>query len=282
MPTSCEHIPVSVVIPCFRCASTIGRAVESIIRQTKTPAEVILIDDASGDDTLAVLQQLAQAHLGWVKVLQMGKNQGVASARNAGWDAATQPYIAFLDADDEWRPEKLDIQYEYMRKDPKIAVTGHQYILLRNSKPILHNLPTPSYKSISSLSLLFRNCFPTSSVMLKSKLPFRFSPGKRSAEDYYLWQQVAFAGLPVIRIETPLVHYYKALYGEGGLSGKLWQMEKGELSNFVALYQSGSINLLLYIAAMGFSITKYFKRLAVAWINQAANVLRQKMKSHEI
>lgn len=276
MMISCEPIPVSVVIPCFRCAATIARAVESITRQTKKPAEVILIDDASRDGTLAILQQLAQAHPGWVKILQLDNNQGVASARNAGWDMATQPYIAFLDADDEWRQEKLAIQYGYMRENPKIAVTGHQHIVLRHSQPTQSNLSTPQCNIISPLKLLFKNCFPTSSVMLKKKLPFQFSPGKRCAEDYYLWLQLAFAGFSIVRIEAPLVHYYKALYGEGGLSAQLWKMEKGALSNFVALYRSGSINWLLFIAATGFSIIKYVKRLAVAWINQATNRVRRK------
>ena len=162
-----------------------------------------------------------------------------------------------------------------MQGNPKIAVTGHQYVWLRNSKPILHNLPAPSYKIISPLNLLFKNCFPTSSVMLKNELAFRFSPGKRCAEDIFLWQQIAFTGLPIVRIEAPLVNYYKALYGEGGLSAKLWQMEKGELSNFVALYQAGSIDWLLFIAATGFSVVKYLKRLVVAWINKTIYLLHQ-------
>lgn len=266
--------PVSVIIPCYRCTETIERAVASIARQTLPPEEVLLVEDCSGDDgeTLDLLYRLQQQYRDKVdlKIISLKENGGPAGARNAGWDAATQPYIAFLDADDEWHPEKLDLQYEYMRGNPKIAVTGHQYIWLLNSKPTLHALSISSYKNISPLSLLFKNCFPTSSVMLKNKIPFRFTAGKRCAEDFYLWQQVAFAGFPIVRIEAPLVHYYKALYGEGGLSAQLWKMEKGELSNFVALYRAGSINWLLFIAATGFSIAKYVKRLAVTWINRAA------------
>ena len=56
--------PVSVVIPCYRCAATIARAIASIAQQTRKPAEVLLVDDASGDGTLAVLQELAQQHTG--------------------------------------------------------------------------------------------------------------------------------------------------------------------------------------------------------------------------
>jgi glycosyltransferase involved in cell wall biosynthesis len=265
--------PVSVIIPCYRCTKTIERAVASIARQTLPPEEVLLVEDCSDDEgkTLDLLYRLPQKYQDRIelKIISLEKNGGPAVARNAGWEAATQPYIAFLDADDEWHPEKLNVQYEYMRRNPKIAVTGHQHILSLNSNPTQGAVSTASYKDIAPLSLLFKNCFPTSSVMLrKIEIPFRFTAEKRYCEDIYLWQQLAFAGFPIVRIEAPLLHYYKALYGEGGLSAQLWKMEKGELDNLLALYRAGSINLLLFLAATGFSITKHVKRLLVTWINR--------------
>jgi glycosyltransferase involved in cell wall biosynthesis len=260
---------VTVVVPCYRCTETIERAVTSIIRQTLLPEEVLLVEDYSDDggetlDSLYRLQQLYQDNV-HLKVITLKKNGGPAGARNAGWDAATQPYIAFLDADDEWHPEKLDIQYRYMRENPKIAITGHGYTLLRDSNPTPFTLPIMKFKNISPISLLFHNCFPTSSVMLKNSIPFRFTAEKRCAEDFYLWQQIAFAGFQIVRIEARLVQYYKALYGEKGLSGQLWKMEMGELGNFAALYRSRSINGLLFIAATSFSIMKYVKRQIDTW-----------------
>ena len=271
--------PISVIIPCYRCTETIGRAIFSIIQQTLQPEEVLLVEDCSGDEgrTLDSLQCLRQEYLNKVdlKIIPLEKNSGPAGARNAGWDVATQPYITFLDADDEWHPEKLGTQYGYMRENPEIAVTGHQYILVRNSKPTLPIISISSYKEISPLSLLFKNCFPTSSVMLKRKIPFRFTAGKRYAEDIYLWQQIAFTGFSIVRIEASLVHYYKAFYGEGGLSAQLWKMEKGELSNFVDLYQAGNINWLSFVAATGFSVTKFVKRLIVTGGKQVISSLHR-------
>jgi len=253
--------PVSVVIPCFRCATTIARAVASIAQQTRKPAEVILVDDVSGDGTLDILQALAQQHAGWIKVIALKKNLGAASARNAGWEAARQPYIAFLDADDTWHREKLHIQYEYMCGNPDAAVSGHQCIGLRNGKLQPDLPPHRGATKIGAVSLIFRNCFSTPTAMLKRNIPFRFSAGKRYAEDLYLWQQIAFSGLPVMRIESPLAYIHKAPYGEGGLSAQLWEMEKGELGNFLALYRAGSINLFLFFTASVFSMGKYFKRV---------------------
>ena len=275
LPGKLMRAPISVIIPCYRCTQTIERAVASIARQTLAPEEVLLVEDYSDDEgkTLDLLYRLLQKYQDGIclKIISLENNGGPAVARNAGWNAATQPYIAFLDADDEWYPEKLEIQYRYMRENPKIAVTGHQHILSLDGKPALCAVSTASYTNtnISPLSLLFKNCFPTSSVMLKKdNVPFRFTAKKRYCEDFFLWQQLAFAGFPIVRIEALLLHYYKALYGEGGLSAQLWKMEMGELSNLVALYRAGSINLLLFVAATGFSIAKHVKRLAVTWISR--------------
>jgi len=66
--TNIAIAPVSVIIPCYRCASTIQGAVQSVSNQTQKPVEVILVDDASGDDTLAALHELAQQNSDWIKL----------------------------------------------------------------------------------------------------------------------------------------------------------------------------------------------------------------------
>jgi glycosyltransferase involved in cell wall biosynthesis len=71
---------------------------------------VIVIDDASTDETLAKLMELRSRYGdGWIKVLRLGRNQGPATARNAGWMEAEKRYIAFIDADDAWHPRKIEI-----------------------------------------------------------------------------------------------------------------------------------------------------------------------------
>lgn len=268
-----DTVPVSVVIPCFRCTHTIQRAIDSVIKQTRKSAEVILVDDAGEDGSLQILQDLEQTYPDWIKVIALSENQGAASARNAGWAAAAQPYIAFLDADDSWHPEKLRIQYEYMLHNPDVAVSGHQCIWLPDCE-ILPALPKNFLLTkISANGLLFKNAFSTPTVMLKRDIPFRFQDGKRFAEDLFLWQKIAFSNFQVMRIESPLAFVHKPLYGAGGLSAQLWKMEKGELSNFVALYQTCSINFLLYAAATFFSIIKFIKRLLMTGLIGLAKLL---------
>jgi glycosyltransferase involved in cell wall biosynthesis len=267
-------VPVSVVIPCYRCADTIGRAVDSIFSQNALPSEVILVEDGSGDATPAVLADLAKKHPDRVKAVFLELNRGAASARNAGWDIATQPYVAFLDADDTWHPEKLRIQYGFMRGNPDVALCGHQCVWLREAES-LPSLPTDLRATgITARSLLFRNAFSTPSVMLRRDIPFRFLEGKRCAEDLLLWQQVAFAGLPVVRLESPLAYVHKPLYGAGGLSAQMWRMEMGELHNLAYLFRSGKIGIVLASSSMLYSLAKFIRRLLVTKLMAVAKAWR--------
>lgn len=262
-----KTVSVSVVIPCFRCKETIGRALESIFSQRVRPSEIILVDDASNDGTLEELHKLSEKYFGHLIIVQMKCNLGAASARNAGWAIAKQSYIAFLDSDDSWHPEKLCIQYEYMLRNPDVLLSGHQCIL-KHENSTMPVLPANwNATLISSNSLLFRNSFSTPTVMLKRDIPFRFQDGKRYAEDFFLWQQIALAGFKVARIEAPLAYVHKPIYGSGGLSSQLLNMEKGELENFIALYDAGFIRAPLFTLAVIFSIAKCIKRLLITKIN---------------
>lgn len=256
-------VPVSVVIPCYRCASTIGRAIDSVFAQSVIPFEVILVEDCSADETLEVLQTLENYHPERLKIIRMERNLGAASARNAGWAIATQPYIALLDADDSWYPEKLRIQYEYMSNNPDVVLCGHQCVLIRDrddSRALFENFHVTR---INAISLLFKNAFSTPTVMLKRDIPFRFKEGKRFAEDLLLWQLIAFSGLQVARIESPLAYVHKPLFGAGGLSVQLWKMEKGELSNFEFLYRTRKIGLILFFFSVSFSMAKFLRRFFI-------------------
>jgi len=253
--------PISVIIPCYRCASTIGRAVDSVFSQSITPAEVVVIEDCSGDETLAALQELERIYQGRITIVQMKANCGVASARNAGWAIATQPYIAFLDADDSWHPEKLRIQYEYMSNNPDVVLCGHKcaWVIDETTPTVLSK--DRAVTRISAHSLLFKNAFSTPTVMMKRNIPFRFADGQRYVEDAFLWQQIALFGLAVARIESDLAYIHKAPYGSAGLSARLWKMERAELGNFVSHYRAGRIGSGLLLVVAVFSCAKHVRRI---------------------
>lgn len=264
------YVPVSVVIPCYCCSETIERAVGSIINQTQLPVEIWLIDDASPDEgrTLNKLHELKARYTDTVQIeiIKLPVNGGPSVARNAGWEAATQPYIAFLDADDAWHPQKLEIQYGWMNEHPEIALTCHKCLCLEGdsfpqSGEHLPKVEKFHVRWITKLSLLFSNCFSTPSVMLKNDLPFRFEPQKRYSEDYLLWLQITLSSYQCAFLDLPLAYLYKAPYGEDGLSADLWKMEKGELDTYYRVYKEGYINLFAWLFLVLFSLAKFFHRV---------------------
>ncbi|MDD5056764.1 MAG: glycosyltransferase family 2 protein [Sideroxydans sp.] len=266
--------PVSVIIPCYRCANTIQRAVDSVTAQTMPAQEIILIDDFSNDEkkTLNTLDCLRQKYQkSNIKILRLEKNCGPGSARNAGWDVATQPYLAFLDADDSWHPNKLEIQYQWMAAHPNVVLSGHQSvkIAIDATLPILPE--KLSARSVNRSRLIFSNCFPTRSVMLKREITPRFIPGKRYAEDYLLWLTIVFGGQPAYVLNMPMAYSFKEEFGEGGLTGNLWKTQRGVLDTYQRLYKTGLISNPVLILIMGFSTLKYFRRWLIVRCRSALN-----------
>ena len=104
---------VSVIIPTYNRAGSISRSLKSILNQTFQDFEIIVVDDGSTDDTHQVTADLADAR---IRLLRHETNLGPGPARNTGMQAATGHYIAWLDSDDEWFPEKLETQLTAMRQ----------------------------------------------------------------------------------------------------------------------------------------------------------------------
>lgn len=122
LPADAVHQPVvSVVIPTRNRSRLVARAVGSVQRQTYPQLEIIVVDDASNDDTAAVVQSLADARIRYVR---HERNRGGAAARNTGIRAATGDYIAFLDDDDEWEPEKTAAQLPALAACDVVLCTG--------------------------------------------------------------------------------------------------------------------------------------------------------------
>lgn len=265
------HAPVSVVIPCYRCADTIGTAVESVLLQTWPVAEIILVEDCSGDGgvTLAALQRLKAAHASLqIHVVQLESNLGPGGARNAGWAIASEDYLAFLDADDSWHPRKTELQLGWMQAHPDAMLcAGRSMQLGAGVTPdALDSLPVV-YR-VRGSTLLRSNCFPTRSVMLRRQLGLRFDPSKRYTEDYLLWLQIVLSGMPAYVIDLPLAYTYKAEYGASGLTASLWKMECGEIDTYQRLRAQGLISKTGCYFLMVYSFLKFMRRLLFCAVRQ--------------
>jgi len=219
--------PVSVVVPCFKCGATIGDSIASVHAQTLRPAQVVLVDDASPDDTVGALHAVAAQYTpGWIEVVSLPENGGPSAARNAGWEHATQPYVAFLDADDTWVSTKIELQMRALRADPEIALLAHRMLVRDRDSPLPIAPEQARTHIVPRRRLLLNNPFPTASVVLRRDLPFRFDENYRRVEDFLLWGQIGFSGYRCAKLDQVLAYWHKANYGAGGLSEDLKAMHR--------------------------------------------------------
>ena len=114
---------ISVVIPAYNAAEYIGRAIDSVLAQTRRPDEIIVVDDGSTDDTAGIVETYGSQ----VRLIRQ-ENAGVSAARNTGINAATGEWIAFLDSDDEWLKEKLQLQVELLGRNPDLVWSTANFI----------------------------------------------------------------------------------------------------------------------------------------------------------
>lgn len=163
---------VSIVIPTYNREKQILRAVKSILNQTYQDFELIIVDDGSQDGTEDVIQTIKDDRIRYIK---LDKNQGVAHARNVGIQEAKSEYIAFLDSDDEWKPDKLELQMKKMcASSEKVGLIfsrmgGKQ----RNSEERFVCPPENYNKNILEgnifYSLLIQNVIGTPAMLVRKK-----------------------------------------------------------------------------------------------------------------
>jgi glycosyltransferase involved in cell wall biosynthesis len=143
-----ENPLVSVLMPVYNSSKFVSAAIESVLAQVYTHWELIIVDDASTDDTAAIVEKLSASHPK-IKFLKLRVNQGPGFCRNKATEMARGAYIAFLDSDDLWAPEKLLVQLNFMLKnDCTVSLTSYLHI---DEKGNLLNkrikaMPTLSYK----------------------------------------------------------------------------------------------------------------------------------------
>ncbi|GAH83893.1 unnamed protein product, partial [marine sediment metagenome] len=129
-----DNITVSVIIPTYNRADMVGRAIQSVINQTYQDFEIIIIDDASTDNTREVAREFQEREKR-IKYFKHEINKGGGAARNTGIKNSKGEYIAFLDSDDEWYPEKLEKQIEIFNKNDEnlgVVYSGVFYIDFRS------------------------------------------------------------------------------------------------------------------------------------------------------
>jgi glycosyltransferase involved in cell wall biosynthesis len=265
-------VPVSVVIPCYRCFDSIERAVDSVMLQTRIPAEVILVDDFSNDSlrTVSQLNVLKNKYANRCTfiIVELTENVGAGNARNVGWSKSSQPFIAFLDADDAWDVNKLEIQTKWMLEHKCYAFSSHQSVLKRGDFNFSQKSLAIDYLGINKFSMLFKNAIATRTVMVRSNIEQRFSINLRYAEDYYLWMSILFFGGLAAKINLPLAYTFKSNYSEYGLSTNLIGMHRGVKFVLRYLNLENKISYPLYFLACSYEMFKYRCRVMNVYVKK--------------
>jgi len=183
---------VTVVIPCYNGAAYLGAAIESALAQTHAPLEVLVIDDGSTDRSL----DLARSYGPPVRVISQS-NQGESVARNRGIDEARGDWIAFLDADDVWRPQKLQRQLAMTAADVLGVHTNFYLFGARNKLFEFSHIPVAERYSLERF-FLGRSPLAPSTIMVPKWLPVRFPVWTKYAEDTVYFVEIARLGRIVL------------------------------------------------------------------------------------
>ena len=185
--------PVSVVIPAFNAGATLARAIRSALHQTRPPAEILVIDDGSSDGSF----QIAESFGPPVRALYQ-RHAGAAAARNTGIAASIAPLIAFLDADDEWLPRRLQDQLPLHRRQLAFSFCGSHEVDgdgRRLGDTFMEWRPVRGTEAWRAL--LARNFVATPTVIADRQALLRvggFDPKLKVGEDQDLWIRLALRG----------------------------------------------------------------------------------------
>lgn len=187
---------ITVIIPAYNAARFLRRTLDSVAAQQVQPAAIVVADDGSSDDTVAVAELFAAEHLGCVTRVLREPHRGPGAARNAAVRAATTPWLAFLDSDDLWNPDKLAVVLAEMAVHPEVNFFCHdQTIRFLDGTSRVTNLAAAFDPARPITHQLWQaNRFMTSAVVCRRELVVAagaFDETLKSAQDYELWLRMS-------------------------------------------------------------------------------------------
>ncbi|AEC51970.1 glycosyl transferase [Pyrococcus sp. NA2] len=183
---------VSVIIPTHNRAKLLKRAIISVLNQTFEDFEIIVVDDASSDNTPKIIESIKDSR---IRYIRLEKNSGAPTARNIGIKKARGKFIALLDDDDEWLPRKLEVQvkkFNELEKKFGIVYGGFYYVSQQNEKIIGKRLPR--FRGNVYGELLKENFIGSPTVLIRRecfKKAGLFDPNLPSSQDWDMWVRIA-------------------------------------------------------------------------------------------
>lgn len=238
---------VSAVIPVRNRPELVRKAVMSCLAQTYALQEIVVVDDASTDETVSVLQDLAATD-GRIRLIVLDSALGAAGARNAGVRSATGDLIAFLDSDDTWYPEKTALQVEVLKQaSATVAVfCGVRYAYV--TRPAVVRTPAPV---ITARDLWVSNAIGSTSTGMVRRDSFLavggFDGTLQNSEDWDLWLKLSVLG-DLRVVQAPLVTY--TYVANNKFSRDVVKLFKGHEQLYERILSQVPVEDRLYVAAM--------------------------------
>lgn len=236
---------VSVIMPSYNSAEYVASAILSVLKQTYKNLELIVVDDASTDNTLKIVNSFKKDVR--LIVVSHQQNLGVYATRNSGLKKAKGQYISFIDSDDMWLPNKLDREIAFMRRNYISFLYSYYQITDEKGqvKKSVINLP----RQVNYEALLKSNSIPLLTVVLSSKLLYKEQFRSIHHEDYALWLEI----LRTENVTAHLIPEITAIYRvrKGSISSNkiksaIWTWQILRHQEKVTLFQSVK-NMLFYI-----------------------------------
>jgi len=227
---------ISAIIPVYNRPKALLRSVISVLNQTVSVDELIIVDDGSTDDTTEVIAELQQ-RFSMIKVIVQA-NLGVSAARNAAIKEAKGNWIAFLDSDDEWQPNKIEVFLAHIKEHDNCQLFHSDEIWIRKGVRV-----NAMKKHQKRGGLIFKHCLPLcvispSACIIKKSLLDKvglFDEDLPACEDYDLWLRICH-DTPVCFSDELLIKKYGG--HDDQLSAKFWGMDRFRIKALHGLLQS--------------------------------------------
>uniref|UniRef100_UPI00404789E5 glycosyltransferase family 2 protein n=1 Tax=Shewanella baltica TaxID=62322 RepID=UPI00404789E5 len=198
---------ISVIIPTHNRSVMLDRAINSVLKQTYSNFEIIVVDDASTDNTESLVLQYEDPRVSYIKIKE---SKGANFARNTGVRSSNGEYVAFLDDDDIWFPNKLLSQVEMLKNNSNLGLVYTGIEVVTEGEDIRYSIK-PKFNGDISKTILTDNCIGTTSTVVLSRKVFEkaggFDENLPQLQDYDLWIRIAQI-CEVGFISDDLIYYY--------------------------------------------------------------------------
>ncbi|MBE9214636.1 glycosyltransferase family 2 protein [Plectonema cf. radiosum LEGE 06105] len=265
----------SIIIPAYNAMNYLPQTLESVLKQTFTDFEVLIINDGSSDNIVEWFYNIVDSR---VKLISQ-ENQGVSAARNIGIKNSKADYIAFIDADDLWEPTKLEKQLQCFKDNPSVGLVHSAMTMIDQEGKSLGRTFISNVEGDALKPLLEQNTIVTSSVIVRRSCldVGNFDNNLRSSEDWELWVRIALR-YPIMLIKEPLVFYRQ----HPNNTTKNWQMLEQDLRSIEQVFQSVPQELsYLKNRTYGYAnIYLAWKALQTGYSKQAAYFRNQAIKHY--